>query len=324
MKQPRVICMGEILFDRFFEQPGEEWKHNLSWYDFPGGAPANTACALVKLGVPTAFIGCIAEDERGEFLVNLLEDIGVNCTEVQRHHTAPTRVVYLARNETGSFQFVGFGEHDSAEFADAYLYAELISIDLFQEIEWLILGTLELAYPRSRKAIYKAVELAKLYGVEIFVDVNWEPMFWKDVDIASQMIREFIRHATFLKVTVDEAKFLFGTTKPKIIADSIGNLKGVLVTAGEKGCGYFLGGHEGYLTAFSVNAQDTTGAGDAFNAGIIYQLLNYGISSLADSEITKKIVTYASAVGALTTMRLGSITSQPTSSEVEAFLCSYL
>jgi fructokinase len=95
------------------------------------------------------------------------------------------------------------------------------------------------------------------------------------------------------------------------------------VTDGENGCAYCLGENEGKLPAFAISVVDTTGAGDSFLAGFIHQLQQVGIHSLTDGEIAKKIVTYASAVGALTTIKPGAIASQPTAAEVNAFLTSH-
>ncbi|MHC5831849.1 MAG: PfkB family carbohydrate kinase, partial [Nostoc sp.] len=89
------------------------------------------------------------------------------------------------------------------------------------------------------------------------------------------------------------------------------------------GCTYCLGENEGKLPAFSIPVVDTTGAGDSFLAGFIHQLSQHGIHSLRDAETAKRIVTYASAVGALTTIKAGAIASQPTAAEVEAFLAAH-
>ncbi|HEY9805780.1 MAG TPA: PfkB family carbohydrate kinase, partial [Candidatus Obscuribacterales bacterium] len=94
----------------------------------------------------------------------------------------------------------------------------------------------------------------------------------------------------------------------------------VLVTAGRKGCNYYLGGNEGHLEAFEVESEDTTGAGDSFVAGFLHQVLLNGLQSLSDPEVAKKVILYASAVGALTTTRPGAIAAQPTPAEVDAFL----
>ena len=95
MTYPQVICIGEILFDRLSNQLGKPLETVEFWTDYPGGAPANTACGLVKLGIPTAFIGCIGEDQSGDQLVELLTKTGVNITGVQRHSSAPTALANL-------------------------------------------------------------------------------------------------------------------------------------------------------------------------------------------------------------------------------------
>jgi len=94
----------------------------------------------------------------------------------------------------------------------------------------------------------------------------------------------------------------------------------VLVTAGEQGCGYCLGENEGRLPGFPVPVVDTTGAGDSFVAGFLHQVNHLGIQNLTKPEIAKRAVSYASAVGALTTTKPGAIAAQPTAAEVEAFL----
>ncbi|HEY9658025.1 MAG TPA: PfkB family carbohydrate kinase, partial [Allocoleopsis sp.] len=104
MTAPRVICLGEILWDCLADQPGKPIEQVQSWTNYPGGAPANVACALVKLGTPAGFIGCVGEDEAGEVLIDLLEATGVNVEGVQRHR-APTRLVEVLRSMTGDRQF---------------------------------------------------------------------------------------------------------------------------------------------------------------------------------------------------------------------------
>ncbi|NEP34337.1 carbohydrate kinase [Moorena sp. SIO3B2] len=322
MTSPQVICAGEMLFDRLSNQPGKPLEKVESWTDYPGGAPANTACALVKLGIPTAFIGCIGQDQPGDILVELLKDIGVDGTGVQRHGTAPTRIVYVVRDASGDRSFAGFGDIDTTEFADTRLQADHLPTELFKEAKFLVLGTLELAYPDSKAAINQAVKLAQQHQVSIFIDVNWRPVFWNDANTAIEIIQDMIQQADFLKLTDEEGEFLFGTADPKAIAQRLDKVKGVLVTAGERGCAYYLGGNEGKLPAFSVAVQDTTGAGDGFTGGIIYQLCHRDRSSLSDPTVAKDVVTYASAVGALTTLKPGAIAAQPTLAEVEAFLSS--
>ncbi len=193
---------------------------------------------------------------------------------------------------------------------------------LFQEADFLVLGTLELAYPESEQAVYRALELAEQYDLKIVLDVNWRPVFWHDPNIAHQKIPELFNKVDFLKLSKEEAEWLFETADPGAITYRLASIEGVLVTDGENGCTYCLGENEGKLPSFSIPVVDTTGAGDSFLAGFVHQLRQYGIHSLRDAETAKRIVTYASAVGALTTIKAGAIASQPTAAEVEAFLAT--
>ncbi|WP_353931971.1 carbohydrate kinase [Okeanomitos corallinicola TIOX110] len=323
MSNPRVLCLGEVLFDCLADQMGLKLEEVKSWTPYPGGAPANVACALVKLGTPAGFIGAVGEDNPGQQLVQLLQEVGVDTTGVQQHPAAPTRQVYVVRDLNGDRSFAGFGKYDTSEFADTRLQAKQLPESLFNEADFLVLGTLELAYPESEAAIHQALKLAEQYDLKIILDVNWRPVFWQDANLAKQKIEALLQRFDFLKLTKEEAQWLFNTTDPGAITYRLNSLEGVLVTDGENGCAYCLGENEGKLPAFAMPVVDTTGAGDSFLAGFIHQLIQLGINSLKDAATAKRVITYASAVGALTTIKPGAIASQPTAAEVEAFLADH-
>ncbi|MFB2980603.1 carbohydrate kinase [Microseira sp. BLCC-F43] len=324
MSNARVLCLGEVLFDCLADQPGRPLEAVESWTHYPGGAPANVACALVKLGTSSGFIGCVGQDEAGNSLVQLLEKIGVDSTGIGRHPKAPTRQVYVLRSLAGDRSFAGFGSRDTTEFADAFLQADQLPVELFERAEFLVLGTLELAYPQTRQAITRAIQLAEQYHLKILVDVNWRPMFWPEPNAATAPILDLIQHVDFVKLSLEEAEWLFGTCDAKAIADRFDSLEGVLITDGEKGCSFcFAHENEGRLPAFPVKAEDTTGAGDGFVAGIIHQICLKGIKALSDPQTARHMVAYASAVGAMIAMKPGAIAAQPTADEVEEFLRSH-
>ena len=125
-----------------------------------------------------------------------------------------------------------------------------------------------------------------------------------------------------LKLSEEEAQWLFGTTDLKQIANEYPEA-GVLVTAGGQGCQYRLADCWGKREAFSVDIVDTTGAGDAFLAGFLHQCCtqsNRQTRDFPDASMLSERIRYASAVGALTTTKMGAIASQPTAAEVQLFL----
>ena len=317
---PQILCVGEILFDCLADQLGTKLNEVKSWTTYPGGAPANVACGLIKLGVSTAFIGCIGEDKPGDELVALLKKIGVNLIGIQRHSTAKTRQIYVIRSQEGERHFAGFGNFKTEEFADTQLEAEQLKEFLFTQAKYLVIGTLLLAYPQSKKAIFRAIELAKKHQTSILVDVNWRPVFWQNIEQAKPLIMELLKHADFIKCSQEEAAWLFNTEDPQKIAQQFPKSKGILITLGEKGCHYYLGNHQGVVEGFSVTVRDTTGAGDSFVAGFLSQCSDHEAEILNNPEVAKKAIIHSNAVGALTTTKPGAIAAQPTKKEVELWL----
>ncbi len=315
-----VLCLGEILFDCLANERGKKLEEVTAWTPYPGGAPANVACALVKLGTRAGFVGCVGVDEPGKELMQLCQEVGVDISGVQHHPSAPTRQIYVLRSETGDREFAGFGDQKADEFADAFLDPQKLPTNLFATADFLVIGTLELAYPQTRSAVFRALELAEQYGLKVVLDVNWRPMFWDDTEVALSWIKKLWPYIDFLKLSDEEAEWLFDTTDAGAIKYRLDTVEGVLVTAGDGDISYCLGENEGKLTSFSVEVEETTGAGDSFVAGLIHQLAKRGIASLKDAQVAKEVVTYACAVGALTTTKPGAIASQPTAVEVDEFL----
>jgi fructokinase len=124
----------------------------------------------------------------------------------------------------------------------------------------------------------------------------------------------------FLKLSAEEAQWLFDTTDAGAISHRLGSVEGVLVSNGDAQVSYCLSDNEGTVNPMQVSVQDTTGAGDAFLAGFIHQLCQQGTKNLSKPQIAEEVVRYACAVGGLTTTKSGAIAAQPTAAEVAAFL----
>lgn len=322
MNAPRALCLGEILYDNLADQTGCDLAAVRSWTAYPGGAPANVACALVKLGTPAAFIGCLGQDTPGKALTALLQEIGVETRGLQTADVAPTRQVYVLRSATGDRTFAGFGGVAPGNFADAHLQAAALPEALFDEAEYLILGTLELAYPTTREAIWRALELARDGGLQVVLDVNWRPMFWEDPAAAMPLVEKLWPQVTYLKLAREEAELFFQTADATAIAATLKTVKGVLITDGDRPLNYWLAGQGGTIAPFTIAAQDTTGAGDSFVAGFVHQLCQQGGAIASDPETVRQTLRYACAVGALTALKPGAIAAQPSPAAVTEFLAT--
>jgi fructokinase len=315
-----VICIGEVLFDLISDEPGVPLESVTAWTPYPGGAPANVACGLSKLGIQTAFIGSMGQDAMGAELTETLRSHPLNLSGLQLIPGYPTRSVLVTRSAQGDRSFAAFGGDRSTDsFADTQLSADNLPKELFQPGSYLVTGTLGLATPDSAGAIHYAIDLTRQQGGTIVTDLNWRPVFWPDPDFAPSLILDLVAKTDILKLTDEEAQRFFQTEDPQEIQTRHPHLQAVLLTQGEKGCKYWIAGNQGEIPAFTMDVEDTTGAGDAFLAGFLSQYIE-NPQGFTDRNLAELALRYASAAGALTTLKRGAIAALPTPEELAAFL----
>ena len=240
-----------------------------------GGAPANVACGLARLGTPVAFAGRLGQDAIGEAFSSLFAERGVDTTLLQRDAKRPSRVVLVRRSLEGERQFQGFDGDQGVGFADQAL--ESVALP---QARWLLIGTLLLAAPTSASALLSAVRQARSLGIAMALDVNWRPTFW-DVTAdpeagpsatARAVIQPLLDQAALIKLAREEALWLFNTDDPCTIQKALPQRPNVVVTDGAAPVRWQLADDSGQQVAFQPpNVVDTTGAGDAFTAGLLHR-----------------------------------------------------
>ena len=327
---PQVLCLGEALVDRL-GPPGGDPAHDGPCDDRLGGAPANVACALARLGTPSAFLGRLGRDAIGAAFAQLFAQRGVDTSALQWDGERPSRVVLVRRDVSGDRQFGGFAG-GAGGFADQALAATELSAalgPLLAAARWLLVGTIPLASPAAASALQLACREAAAAGVALALDVNWRPTFWDpDADPASgptagqiAAILPLLGQAALLKCAREEALWLFGTADPAAVSAALPQRPAVLVTDGGAPLRWWLGGAVGELPAFRVPVVDTTGAGDAFMAGLLHGLVaTPDLLAGASTGQALELMRFASACGALVCQGAGAIDPQPLPTAVLHFL----
>ena len=321
---PRVICLGEVLIDQIAEDIDVPYDQLSSWKPYFGGAPANVACGLDKLGTHVILISSVGQDDAGADLLKQLGASGVETSGVQVHPECLTREIFITRDANGDRSFDRFNgdpnDPSKSVFADTLIAAELIPAYLFADAKFLVLGTLGLSSPHTSRAIGRAIKLAEENFVQVVVDVNWRSMFWGNPEQLIKLLPVLLKHVDFLKMTEDEAKLLLRLTSPAAIAQAYSHLEGIIITNGDKDCRYYLGEKQSKHSAFPVHSTDTTGAGDAFLAAFIHKIYHTPLSNLLDPKFANEAIAYACAAGSLTTLEVGAISGQPSDRQIREFL----
>ena len=316
---PDVICCGEALVDRLGPPGGDPADGG---EDCLGGAPANVCCGLARLGTSTGFLGRLGRDAVGAAFARLFHERGVDQRGVQWDEQRPSRIVLVQRQPDGERSFGGFLGDTGTGFADTALAKDGIPPALFRSARWLLFGTIPLASPTAAAALEQAMALAAARQVGLALDVNWRPTFWRCGEaMARQRIVPLLERVQLLKLAVEEAEWLLGERDPRAIGLALPQQPAVVVTAGAGGVTWWMGGRGGQYPAYPVSVVDSTGAGDAFLAGLLHQVTRQPrlLHQPAADDVVRAMA-FASACGAMVCTGAGAIDPQPGADAVAAFL----
>ena len=309
-----VLSIGETLIDIIATDGAPSLAEARDFVARAGGAPANVAVALARLGVASAFCGVVGADPFGARLIAELRAEQVDVSRLRQTDVAPTTIAFAWKDERGDGRFWIMRGADldlSAEDADRAGVSDLMA---------LVLGSVSLAAPTSRAAVLHAVALANRDNVPVVFDVNLRPTVWREPTEALGLCEAVASRSTIVKLSLDDAVGLFGEgITPEEACTRILALGApmVVLTDGARGCWYANGASDGVhvVPAFRVDAIEPTGAGDAFAAAIIARAIASGWTPLQREDVQ-----YASAAGALATTRRGAWDGLPTPEQLEAFL----
>lgn len=309
----KLYCIGEALIDFIGLQKGEELKNTITFEKVAGGAPANVAVAVARLGRQSSLITKLGNDAFGDHLLDILKENRVETDKIFRTGEANTGLAFVSVKENGERDF-SFYRNPSADL----LYSPLeLQENWFNKDDILHFCSVDLVESPMKEAHTKAIESIKLKGGIVSFDPNVRLPLWDDPLKCKQTICEFIPKAHIIKISDEELEFITGYKDVQMGIDSlfVGDVKVVVLTKGSNGADLYLKDKVYTSSGFSVQVQDTTGAGDAFIAGFLYQImdLEITINNLEEKveEHNNKILQFANASGAITASGKGAIPSLP-------------
>lgn len=315
-KKPLVVCFGEMLIDFVPSVAGVSLAEAPSFKKAAGGAPANVAVGVARLGGSSAFIGKVGEDEFGHMLANILKENNVDSSGIRFDANARTALAFITLRADGEREFMFF-RHPSA---DMLLSETELDKDLIKKASIFHYGSIGLIEEPCRSTLLAAMEIAKQSGCILSYDPNLRVPLWPSEDIAREGIMSIWNKADVIKVSEDEITFLTGNDDDAAIEKLYHpNLELLIVTEGAGGCRYYTKESKGRVDSHKVDAVDTTGAGDAFVAGLLNSLASDPTLYKKEEKLREALV-FANGCGALTVMEKGAIPSLPTKEKVLEFL----
>ncbi|MEK4405773.1 carbohydrate kinase family protein [Sporosarcina sp. FSL K6-6792] len=303
-----VLIYGDAFVDYIAED-----QSNSTFTTFLGGATVNVAAGISRLGASSAFITVTGDDETSEFVRNELRKEGVDLTFAKLENDKRVSGVYVHLTDDNDRIFHTYID----ETPDIQVETTDLSIEAFQDASVLHICSGTMFHLTALQTTREAVRLANKFGVPLSLDANIRPLRWKSEAHCRETIMSFVENTNLLKLTEEELFFLTetDTLKDGILKLAPYRIPVILVTAGELGTFAVIDGSMTHVGVEPIIAVDTTGAGDAFIAGILRQIQLKGKPKTRDEWID--YISFGNKLGALCATKSGALSAMPRLEEID-------
>lgn len=303
-----VACLGILVAD-VWGRPIDEWpqRGRLGLVDEMGmtlgGCAANTGLALDRLGVDTAVIGKVGDDGFGDFVINTLKEGGADTGGVVVDPHSATSATMVMIDSTGERTFLHFPG------ANGDLRVDEVDMDVAGGAKILHIAGALVMGDFDGQPMARVMKQARDRGAIVSLDTVWDDSgSWMDT------LEPCLHHAHMFLPSLAEAQELTGKTAPEDVAEALMDY-GVEILALKDGeHGSYVASEKGimHVPTYTVETIDGTGAGDAYVAGFLRGYL--------DEWDLQRCAKFASAVGALCTMGMGTLAGVRDFEQTLAFL----
>lgn len=302
----KVWVLGDAVVDLLPESDGR-------LLPCPGGAPANVAVGIARLGGTSGFIGRVGDDPFGALMQRTLLTEGVDITYLKQDEWHRTSTVLVDLNDQGERTFT-FMVRPSAD-----LFLETTDLPCWRHGEWLHLCSIALSAEPSRTSAFTAMTAIRHAGGFVSFDPNIREDLWQDEHLLRLCLRQALQLADVVKLSEEEWRLISGKTQNDRDICALAKdyeIAMLLVTKGAEGVVVCYRGQVHHFAGMSVNCVDSTGAGDAFVAGLLTGLSSSGLST--DEREMRRIIDLAQRCGALAVTAKGAMTALPCRQELES------
>jgi fructokinase len=306
----RVFVLGEALVDLFVPRPGRTLVDAECFVPSVGGAPANVAVQLARLGVDVALWTAVGHDAFGERLKRALGAEGVDVGHMARVVGTKTGLTFVEVDKRGERVFTPRREQAAVDAIEPSM------LPLFALTRGSILhhGTVLLRAPRSRATTRAVVRVARRQGAMVSLDVNLRPALFSSRERMLQLTTTALGHAHVVKATREEATALVGEHRDDMLIDAL-HARGahlVCLTLDRKGALLSSRTARVRVSTPRVRILDATGAGDAFMGAALSALLELGVGvddlAALDERMLHSVGARACTAGAHAVTALGATT----------------
>ena len=267
MKKYALLSVGELLADIIGTEIQNSILETTHFERFQGGSPANMAANMARLGMSTALVSCVGNDNLGIFLKNEVAKTGIDISHIATDESQPTSIVIVSRTQ-GTPDFIAY------RTADRMIQSHHIPDSLLAESGIFHTTCFALSQEPAQSAIVDAAKRANALNCRVSLDANYAPQIWANRKQAWDVISAYCSYDGLVKLSEDDAERIYGkkVTEKQVIRD-FHAMGADLVCFTKGGKGSIISFEKGIkqivLGVKPLEVMDATGAGDAFWAGFL-------------------------------------------------------
>ncbi|MBU2894910.1 carbohydrate kinase [Colwellia sp. D2M02] len=311
-----VICFGEALIDFLNTGKQEDGCLMLNNYrQYPGGAPANAAVAIAKLGGNAIFAGQVGNDIFGDFLNASMQAYHVDTKFLSRHSSAPTALAFVTLDQYGERSFSFYRQNS----ADVLFKQEQVKDEWFTQDTTFHFCSNTLTEPDIAHCTEYAVNKALDADAIVSFDVNLRHNLWPSEQADIDTVNNLVQHAHIIKFSLEEFNYLANDNPDDYLKFCLNsNCQLLIITDGANPIVYHTPNFSRSVQPPAITAIDTTAGGDGFIGGILFALSQFDHLSdvINNDSVLKKVIEFSAQCGAIAVSKSGAFPALATLDEV--------
>ncbi len=265
-----ILSVGELLIDLMSTEFADSLTDISTFQRHPGGSPANLCMNMARLGNQTKLVASIGKDAMGQFLLDYVKALPIDCTDLKQV-PFPTTLILVTRSKS-------IANFEAYRGADCQISSIQIKTETLKKVSIFHTTCFALSQQPAQSVILEGAKKAARLGCQLSIDANYAAKIWPNRVEAQKVVAQYCSMGAIIKMSEVDWERLYESPleKPKTAIDFLLGLgaKEVCLTLGGNGCWVANKQETKFLPARTVKVKDTTGAGDAFWSGYLTALLD--------------------------------------------------
>jgi len=258
----KIYAVGETLLDIIFKGAEPQTAR-------PGGSAFNTSITLGRLGAPIHFISEMGKDKVGDLILKFMEENGMETNYISRYSHGQTAIAMAFLNEDSDAEYEFYKDYPAQRLA--------VDFPEFQKDDLFVFGSFYSLNPGIRSRVKELLEKAEGAGVTIMYDPNFRSSHLAERDDLVPVIRENLGYSTLVRASDEDLINIFETKNPDEAWEKLSASTDALIyTANAEGVHFRSSSLQFHMEVERIEPVSTIGAGDTFNAGLLYGLWKNG------------------------------------------------